>query len=144
MILDTTVADKKMRDMINSIVGTPYSFLEIFRIGTIGSRRMIIDENSGDFEEILSFNNNLNYCNIELRRNGIIVHISKRNSRYSWIIPYHKLVLFNSNTFNIHAEGKFLKMPFNRNLKANRPFIRKILKYKLIARDRNISGRALV
>jgi len=131
MIKDTTVLEKEEIDEINTLVGKPFSLLERLRWGRVGSHRMIIESHSDHFNFIVRKNHDINYCNIELRPRGIIIHFNKRNMRYSWIIPFYKLVLFRSKTFSIHANGIFLKIRNDRYLEMNHKFIRMILEAKV-------------
>ena len=131
MIKDTTVLEKDEIQEINELVGKPFSIVERLKRGRIGSHRMIIESHSEHFDFIAIKNHDTIYCNIELRPNGIIIHLNKRNTRYSWVIPFYKLVLFRSKTFSIHADGTFLKIRNDRYLGMNQKFIRLILEAKV-------------
>ena len=72
----------------------------------------------------------INYCSIELRPKGILVNITQQINLFSWVIPYYKLVIFNSNTFSIHANGSYIKMVKDKNYSNNKNFISKMLKLK--------------
>lgn len=130
MFVDTTVPDRELKKEINDLVGKPFSLLKMFKIGAIGSHRMIVSEYSDKFREVLTRSTDLNYCNLELRPKGVIVHLSKDRSRHSWIIPYYKLALFDSKTFSIHADGQYLRIQRDRYWKMNKKFHRKLLLLK--------------
>ncbi|MDA9563052.1 hypothetical protein N9R81_00085 [Flavobacteriales bacterium] len=130
MILDSTVLTPEEKTAIDGYVGKAFSIFKIIQVGTIGSHRMIVQEYSEDFTKYLNRSTDLNYCNIELRPLGIIVHLAKDRSRFSWVIPYYRLVFFDSKTFSIHGEGHFLKIRRDNNWKMNRKFIQKILSFK--------------
>jgi len=92
-------------------------------MGRIGSGRMMI----AGFSEALkpkqvSFSE-LDYGNIEMRPNGIILHFTNRLERYSWIVPFYRLVIYNSQYFSIHAEGQYVRFRKNKLYKKNKRFI---------------------
>lgn len=130
MILDTTYMPKDMIAMIDEKLGKSFSFLDRIRMGGSGSHRMIIEEHSHTFEAILSRNNSTNYCSIELRPKGVIVHNHKRLNAYSWLVPYHHMSIFKSGTFNIHAAGEFLKLRLDRNYDMNKKLLVRMLRQK--------------
>ena len=108
MLFNTTYVDNEVTREINSILGKPYTFLKAIQMKGTGSHRMMIEEVSPHFRNVLHTHSDINYANIELRPKGIIFHINNGLQNYSWIIPYHKLVIFQSNTLSIHADGMFI------------------------------------
>ncbi|WP_445458472.1 hypothetical protein [Flavobacterium sp. HNIBRBA15423] len=130
MLFNTTYVDNEVTREINSILGKPYSFIKAIQMKGTGSHRMMIQEVSPHFRNVLNTNSDINYANIELRPKGIIFHINKGLQSYSWIIPYYKLVLFQSETLSIHAEGMFIKLRNNQYVQKNNNFITKVLGLK--------------
>ena len=130
MILDSTVLSKEKTKEIAKLVGPAYSIWDSLRLNGIGSTKLNIHAYSEDFKAVLEQDNNINYCNIELRPNGIIVHLNKRATRYSWVIPFYKLSLFHSDDYSIHAEGSFLRIRKDDLAQKSRSFINKILEQK--------------
>ena len=130
MLFNTTYVDNEVTREINSILGKPYSFLKAIQMKGTGSHRMMIQEVSPHFRNVLNTNSDINYANIELRPKGIILHINKGLQNYSWIIPYYKLVIFQSETLSIHAEGMFIKLRNNQYVQKNNKFIAKVLSLK--------------
>ena len=110
MILDSTVLSKTQKLEIDNLVGSSYSIWDSLRLKGIGSSKLNIESYSEKFKPFLEQNNSLNYCNIELRPKGIIVHINKRASRFSWVMPYYALSIFSSEHLGIHSNGQFLKI----------------------------------
>ena len=115
MVFDTTYKNKDYDQQSTSLVGKPFSFIEKIRQGGIGSGRLIINSKSPKldlgklkFEEI-------DYGNIELRPKGIVVHYTRGLERFSWVIPYYRLVIYNSQFFSIHANGNFIQFLKNKN-----------------------------
>jgi len=126
MVFDTTYRNKDYDQQSTSLVGKPFSFIEKIKQGGIGSGRLIINSKSPKldlgklkFEEI-------DYGNIELRPKGIVVHYTRGLERFSWVIPYYRLVIYNSQYFSIHANGNFIQFLKNKNYRDNKKFIDKM------------------
>jgi len=126
MVFDTTYRNKDYDQQSTSLVGKPFSFIEKIKQGGIGSGRLIINSKSPKldlgklkFEEI-------DYGNIELRPKGIVVHYTRGLERFSWVIPYYRLVIYNSQFFSIHANGNFIQFLKNKNYRYNKKFIDKM------------------
>ena len=126
MVFDATYKNKDYDQQSTSLVGKPFSFIEKIKQGGIGSGRLIINSKSPKldlgklkFEEI-------DYGNIELRPKGIVVHYTRGLERFSWVIPYYRLVIYNSQYFSIHANGNFIQFLKNKNYRDNKKFIDKM------------------
>ncbi len=132
MILNTTYTNKDNDEIINDLVGYPYSFFKKLKMKGIGSGRMIIDEVSPKLERAVLNGPDLNYANIELRPKGILVRITRRLDNFTWIIPYYQLYTYMTNGFSIHGQGEFLHFRNDRFLKDNKSFIKKMLNLKVI------------
>jgi hypothetical protein len=72
----------------------------------------------------------INYANIELRPKGIIIHFTNRLDRYSWIIPFYRLVIYSTQTFSIHSNGNCIQFKKNKNYQDNKKFIHKMTDFK--------------
>jgi len=112
------------------MLGKTYSLRERIKMNGIGSGRMIIEELNADLAPRNRQQTDINYASIELRPKGIIVHFSNRLDRYSWIIPYYRLVIFSAQTFSIHSNGKFIVFKKDKNYTRNRKFIHKMMDLK--------------
>ena len=77
MVLDTTYHNKEHKQLIKDIVGEPFSFFEALRRGGIGSKRLIVNNFSPNLNFITNSVSDINYANIELRKQGILVLINK-------------------------------------------------------------------
>ena len=130
MIYNRTYFDKDEAKEINNILGNSFGFLQTLKFRGIGSSRFIIDSVSKKLSHTINEVSDINYCSIELRPNGILVNITQQLNLFSWIIPYYKLVIFNSNTFSIHANGSYIKMVKDKNYLNNKKFIAKMLKLR--------------
>ena len=130
MIYNRTYFNKDEAKEINTILGNSFSFLQILKLRGIGSSRFVIDSVSKKLSQTINEVSDINYCSIELRPNGILVNITQQLNLFSWIIPYYKLVIFNSNTFSIHSSGSYIKMVKDKSYSNNKKFITKMLKLR--------------
>ena len=74
MILETTYSSKEIRKRIREAIGRPISLFKRIKIGGVGSQRFVILEASKDFKHLINQDSKLQFCNIELREEGIILH----------------------------------------------------------------------
>lgn len=130
MIIDSTAITPDLARKINKLVGNPFSLLARLRMGGIGSHRMCVKGYSSGFENLLQRNSNLLYSNIELRPKGIIVHISQRNHRFSWVLPYYQLAVFQSEGFTLHGNGEFIRFHTDVYFDKNKVFFARMFKEK--------------
>ena len=96
----------------------------------VGSSRIMIEELSPKLQPENMQSVAINYANIELRPKGIIVHFTNRLDRYSWIIPYYRLVIYSTQTFSIHSNGSYIQFKKNKNYQNNKKFIHKMTDFK--------------
>ncbi len=127
MIYNRTYFNKDEAREINNILGNSFGFLQILKLRGVGSSRFVIDSVSKKLSQTINEVSDVNYCSIELRPNGILINITQQLNLFSWIIPYYKLVVFNSNTFSIHANGSYIKIIKDKNYSNNKKFITKML-----------------
>jgi hypothetical protein len=131
MILDTTHTNKAYDNLINDLIGKPFSFLQSLKMKGIGSKRMIIDDVSVNMKKYTNTIADVNYANIELRPSGILIRINKGLSNFTWIIPYYQLILYKTNGSSIHAQGRFIHFRNNTTFKENKSFFDKLLDKKI-------------
>ncbi|WP_353778611.1 hypothetical protein [Winogradskyella sp. 3972H.M.0a.05] len=131
MILDTTYRNDEHKQLINDLVGKPFSLFQSLRLGGIGSKRMIIDEVSPNLSSYLNAISDINYGSIELRPHGILMHFTKGLTRYTWAIPYYHLVIYKINGISFHSQGKFIHFRDSKTFKENKNFLKKLTKLKL-------------
>ncbi|WP_299551059.1 hypothetical protein [Seonamhaeicola sp.] len=136
MILNTTYQNKKHKQIIRDLVGSSFSFFESFRMKGIGSKRMIIDNVSPNLRSYLNTNSGINYANIELRKEGILLFLSKGFQNFTWAIPYSQLVVFKTMGTSIHGQGKFIHFKNNNMFRANKRFFDKMLEEKIRYEER--------
>ncbi|WP_299224377.1 hypothetical protein [uncultured Psychroserpens sp.] len=131
MVLDSTHPNKEHKQIINDLIGKPYSFFESFKMGGVGSKRMIIEEVSPNMQQYLNLVSDINYANIEMRSGGILIYINKGLKNFTWIIPYYQLVIYKTNGASIHSQGKFIHFRNNKTFKENKTFLNKLLDAKV-------------
>ncbi|MFD0990936.1 hypothetical protein ACFQ1R_12580 [Mariniflexile jejuense] len=130
MILDTTYSNKVNIELINDLVGKPYSIIKSIRMKGIGSKRMIIEEVSPNMKQYINVVDDASYANIELRPLGILIRINKALKNYTWVIPYYQLVIYKTNLRSIHAQGRYIRFKNSITLKENKLFFNKLLDLK--------------
>lgn len=131
MVLDTTHNNKEHDNLIDDIVGKPFSFLQAIKLKGIGSKRMMIAEVSPNFQSYMNTIADINYGNIEMRPNGILLYINKGLKNFTWVIPYYQLVIYKTNGASIHAQGRFVRFTNNKLFKENKLFFDKLLDAKV-------------
>ena len=87
-LYNITYKNKETEKEINAEMGKPFGLIEKLKLGGIGSRRMIIENFSEDIKNLTLKVSGIQYANIELRPNGIIVHINQGIYTHAWTIPY--------------------------------------------------------
>ena len=132
LIIDSTYTNKSNDQLINDLVGKPFSFFEKIKLKGIGSKRMIIENSSDNLKPYLNTVSDINYANLELRPNGVLVRINKGLQTFVWVIPYYQLVIYKVNGSSIHAQGRFIQFKNSRTLKENKSFFRKLLDRKVL------------
>ncbi|MBR9915605.1 MAG: hypothetical protein GYB32_12400 [Algicola sp.] len=131
MILDSTYNNKEHKQIINDLIGKPYSFFESLRMKGIGSKRMMIEKVSPNLESYMNKVSDINYANMEMRPYGLLIYINKGLKNFTWVIPYYQLVLYKTNGASIHAQGKFIHFRNNKTFKENKSFFRKLMAAKV-------------
>ena len=130
MIFSTTHTNKEAKELTNDLLGLPFSFYQSLKMGGIGSKRMIIEETSQNIFDYTNKISDVNYANIELRPEGIIVLLNKGLNNYNWVIPFRQLVIYKTDRLSIHAEGKYICFKNNMLYKENKKFIAKMIDLK--------------
>lgn len=131
MVLETTYHIKEHNQLIEDIVGKPFSFFEALRRGGIGSKRLIVNNFSPNLNFITNTVSDINYANIELRKQGILVMINKGLKNFTWAIPFYQLVFFKSDFSSIHAQGKFIQFKNSKTFTENKKFFIEIMNEKI-------------
>ncbi|MBT7850109.1 MAG: hypothetical protein P8M66_01665 [Flavobacteriaceae bacterium] len=132
MVLDTTYYNKEHKQLFDNFVGKPYTFFEAIKRRGIGSKRMIVDKVSPNLNPILNTVSDINYANIEMRKKGILIHITKGLKNFTWAIPFYHLVLYKTDGMSIHAQGRFIHFKKSKNFYENKNFLRSLLEEKVL------------
>jgi hypothetical protein len=132
LVLDTTYYNKEHKQLFDNFVGKPYTFFEAIKRRGIGSKRMIVDKVSPNLNPILNTVSDINYANIEMRKKGILIHITKGLKNFTWAIPFYHLVLYKTDGMSIHAQGRFIHFKKSKNFYENKNFLRSLLEEKVL------------
>ena len=130
MIYNSTYTDIEKDIETDNLVGKKYNLIKSIRLGGIGSKRLIVDELSINFKKLIQQKNDLIYSNLELRKKGMIVYVVDGQRRFTWVIPFYKLVLYKTPSFSIHSDGNFIRYGNELNHKQNLVFFKKVLDHK--------------
>ena len=112
-------------------MGKPYSLIQAIKRRGVGSKRMIVDKVSPNLNSILNTVSDLNYANIEMRKKGILIHITKGLKNFTWAIPFYHLVLYKTDGMSIHAQGKFIHFKKSKTFYENKKFLSSLLNEKV-------------
>ena len=137
MIFDSSYSDKEKDIEVDKLIGKRYGLLSSIGFNGIGSKRLIIEETSEKFKNLIVQKTDLIYSNIEIRRGGIIVYVAEGLKRFSWVIPYYKMVVYKTPNYSIHSDGNFIRFSNDLNKKENIKFFKKILDHKLLFNKQN-------
>ncbi|NNE26913.1 MAG: hypothetical protein HKN09_08720 [Saprospiraceae bacterium] len=119
---------------MKKLVGPQFSFLERFKMKGIGTQKMIISDASDNIFSLIINYTDTPYCNIELRKNGIVVGFSSNMRIYCWAIPYYKLVIVQQGSeLMISTSDTFVTMQPSFNSIIDKSFIVKMLEQKQAA-----------
>jgi hypothetical protein len=127
MLFNISHNDQKIKKTINDLVGSPFGIIENLKLKGIGSPKLIISKASSEIASILNQNNTINYSNIELRPNGIIIGFQSQLEVYALVIPYYKLVYFKpGSSITFHIDHHFVSFDCSKNGKKMQEFMLKI------------------
>jgi hypothetical protein len=130
MVFNTTYKNEDYDVESAAMVGKPFRLWERIKQGGIGSGRFMIHEISAKLKLGKLKFSEIDYGNIELRPDGIIVHYTQKNERFAWVIPYYRLVIYSTEVFSIHADGNFIQFLKNKNYRENKRFVEKMIHVK--------------
>ena len=137
MIKNLSYNSKKIKTLLLELVGRPLSLIERFKLRGIGSNKLVITDASNEIVELLRLDNNINYCNIEIRKNGIIIRFRSLLETYGLIIPFHKLNIHKekSNQYSVFFDSSFVKLHVNKD--GEYSFFRKLIAEKASSTPKN-------
>lgn len=132
MVKNLSYNSKKIKTLLTEVVGRPLSLTERFKLRGIGSNKLVITDASKEIVELLRLDNNINYCNIEIRKNGIIIRFRSLLETYGLIIPFYKLVIYKgeSKIYSFYKDRHYIKcFVDNEN---STFFIKKVVRLKTV------------
>ena len=132
MIFNSTYTDKEKELEVEKLIGKKYGLISSIRLNGVGSKRLIVQETNQNLKKIIIQKSDLIYSNIEIRSGGVIVFIAEGLNRYSWVIPYYKLVIYKTPNYSIHSDGNFIRFSNDLNIKENLKFFKKLIKHKTL------------
>lgn len=132
MLRNLSHKDPVIEKEIISLVGKEFDLFNKIKKGGVGSKRLLIKKSDNKIYEILSKSYDLNECNIEIRKKGIIVYFKSKQTTYGLAIPYYKLIIFkvDEKHYTINFEDHFLKVRVKN--KSDHKFFFKISEHKAI------------
>ncbi|MGY8966841.1 MAG: hypothetical protein ACKVHJ_06515 [Flavobacteriales bacterium] len=126
MLLNISYNDPTVKRQIEKAVGRPFSLKQRWKLGGIGSQKLMINSASIDIHNLLILDNNLKSCNLELRPLGIIVHFRSLLETYGLIIPYYKLKIYKGKAkeYSLYIDQHYIKIFVDS--KKNHSFFKKV------------------
>jgi hypothetical protein len=131
MLLNTTHRNNEQIELVEDLIGRPFSFVQKVRMNGVQSKRMLIEQTSQNLNLLFHNIPDLIYSYIVLRPNGIIVHISDGRWKYDWVIPYFHLSIYESPTISLHAQGNSILFKNNVTYRENKEFFGKLTAQKI-------------
>ncbi|MCJ7466797.1 MAG: hypothetical protein MUO53_08900 [Maribacter sp.] len=130
MLLNVSYNNTAITRKVDAEVGTPFTLKERWKMGGIGSPKLMITETSVEIRNLLILDNNTDTCNIEIRPKGIIVRFRSLLETFALVIPYYKLVIYKGDfaIYSIYRDHYFIKV--RSDTKAVQKFFKKILDHK--------------
>lgn len=132
MLLNISYNEPSTIERIVEAVGKTFPLKERWKLGGIGSSKLIVNSSSIDIHNLLVLDQNTNSCNIELRPKGIIVRFRSLLETYALIIPYYKLKVYKGKAqeYSIYLDHYFIKV--NVISKGDHAFFKKINNQKVL------------
>lgn len=138
MISNISHNDKETWDAIEAMAGKPYKLFQRVRMGGNGSPRFQIVGASEGISELLKGTNQTNFCNIELRKNGIVVGFRSLQEVYAWAIPFHKLSIHSTGKqYTLYHDVEYLQIENRHSAKLNQQFFSKLRDIQKSAAEAN-------
>jgi hypothetical protein len=131
MIVNISYHTLELKQLISETVGGSFSMLTRFKLKGIGSQRYRVAEASEQLWLLFGRDNAGNFCNIELRKQGIIIRFRSKQETFGWLIPYRKLTIYKSGSnFSVYDGKEKIRLQAAHNAKLNGSFIRKLISVK--------------
>jgi len=130
MLVNVSYNNKTITKKVDALVGKPFTLKERWKMGGIGSPKLMITSTSIEIRNLLILDNNRDTCNVEVRPNGIIVRFRSLLETFALVIPYYKLTLYKgeASVYSIYKDHYYIKVASD--TKAVQKFFAKLLGYK--------------
>ena len=112
MLHNVSYNNPKIERSISNEVGAILTLKERWKLKGSGSPKLFITACSIQIHNLLVLDNNINSCNMELRKNGVILRFRSLLETYALPIPYYKLVIYKvkAQEYSIHRDNYFIKV----------------------------------
>jgi len=132
MLIQVSYHSKEKKELIDSLVGLPFSLLDRLKLRGIGSQRFILqDSPNAELTDLFEHQTGVRYCNIELRPNGVIVWFRVKIDNWILVLPYHKLTIYKDNkSLKLFLEKWKVSLIPAHGANLNKIFIQKLLSQK--------------
>lgn len=131
MLLNVSYNNKEITRQIDTEVGQPFPLRDRWKMGGIGSPKLVITKSSDAIRNLLVLDNNRDTCNIELRPEGIILRFRSLLETYALVIPYYKLVVYKGDIGKYTVFRDKHSVQVVADTKAIQKFFQKMLAYKV-------------
>ncbi len=119
----TTESAKK----IDQLLGESLSIFKKIISGTTESKVLNIEHISPHFRIPSDEIDNYQHGKIEMRPNGILVHLLYGVQKISWAIPFYQLVIYKTHVLSFHGQGYVVRFHCDEFFKNNEEFINQII-----------------
>ena len=127
MLRNASYNNKEIFNEINKLVGKPFGLKKRIQMGGTGSQRFVVKDSSHEITRLFDLDNNINYCNIELRNHGIIIRFRSLLETYAWAISFDRLSLNQyTDTCFITDEEHYMHIEPAYNTSFNQEFFKKL------------------
>lgn len=132
MLYNVSYFNKEIEAEINSVVGNSFNLIERIKLRGIGSQRFIVQNANYELLSLLNSQSASNFCNIELRKRGLIIWFRVKLHNWVLVLPYHKMSVYKSgNLLTIFSERWKISLTAAHNTTIKMSFVKKIMNLKL-------------
>ncbi|MGA0075120.1 MAG: hypothetical protein ACO3G5_07880 [Flavobacteriaceae bacterium] len=124
MIALTSYSDKKTKKAFDQLVGPAFSIWDILKKGRVGSAYFKVAAlRLGEYFPELQQAPDVRAV-LELRPNGILVHLKHRNDTYAWALPFYQMHLYHTDHLGIYGQGLGIQLYKDKQYEKNQGFLR--------------------
>lgn len=136
MIRNISYHTLELKQEIVKSVGRSFSLLDRFRLRGIGSQRYQVLKASNNLAALFARDGAANFCNIELRRRGVMLRFRSKQETFGWLVPYRLLSVFkDSSSFTLYGGRESIQLKAAQNAKLKSDFINKMIRLKAEAAE---------